>query len=408
MQTSFFLRFIASRFLAALGDQVLLFAVPLIIYTETKSVTLAGLAFFIEWTPRVLSLPVAGSLSDRMGGRIVYLAADLVRGIAAIIAFYLLTLEQNLFVVLSTLMAVVAFFYAQSFIAMESMVPKLATKEELPKVQSWLQGIEQASLLLGPMIGSLFVIYTETFYLIPLAGALYLAGYLGILSLELPEVASKKLEQSGFIDLLKKVKADFIKAWTIVRLRPNLLLLTLMSISVNLIIGTGMATAAMMATGYFGASKTDFGIQQSFTGGLTLMVLMILPFVVHKINVFWVGIMSYLAICLASLVIGVTSFFWVYVFCYASIIAAGDLFNVYIRTERALLIPKMHLGKTIGLIVFLNQLTLPLSGIIVSLSPDEASTKSLFGVIGGLSIGVIMFCFSRLKSHSKILLPQES
>ncbi|MBM3115191.1 MFS transporter [Jeongeupia naejangsanensis] len=406
MQTALLVRFIISRFSAALGDQILLFAVPLIIYTETKSISLTGLAFFIEWTPRVLSLPIAGTLSDRIGGRFVYLTADIVRALAAFSAFYLLSVNANMFVVLSGLMAISAFFYAQSFIALESIVPKLASKAELPKVQSWLQGIEQASLMLGPGIGSFVVLYADARYLIPIGACMFLVGYLGTLTIKLPSMPISRRAEGGVLALIKQVRLDFVKAATIVRLRPNLLLLTALSVSINLIIGMCMATAAAMATGYFGASKAEFGLQQSFTGGLTLAVLMILPFVVHRINVFWVGIIAYAVICLSSVVIGVTSHFSFYVLAYATILAAGDLFNVYIRSERVLWIPKVHLGKTIGFIVFLNQLTLPLSGIIVSLSIHESDTKAMFWVIGLATSGIVVLCFKKLKTTSRILSPQ--
>ena len=69
-------RLFVARFLAALADQIMLFAVPVIVYSQTKSVALSGLAFFIEWLPRVISLPLAGSLSDRLGSRRIYLGAD--------------------------------------------------------------------------------------------------------------------------------------------------------------------------------------------------------------------------------------------------------------------------------------------------------------------------------------------
>ncbi|WP_432723864.1 MFS transporter [Jeongeupia wiesaeckerbachi] len=406
MQAALLIRFIIARFSAALGDQLLLFAVPLIIYTETKSISLTGLAFFIEWTPRVLSLPIAGTLSDRIGGQYVYLAADIVRAIAAFGAFYLLTVNVNMFVVLSGLMAISAFFYAQSFIALESIVPKLASKAELPKVQSWLQGIEQASLMLGPGIGSFVILYADARYLIPIGATMFLIGYVGMLTIKLPTMPISRGTGKGALALAKQVRRDFVKAATIVRLRPNLLLLTTLSISINLIIGMCMATAAAMATGYFNASKAEFGLQQSFTGGLTLAVLMILPFVVHRINVFWVGIAAYTVICLSSIVIGLTSSFGFYVLAYATIVASGDLFNVYIRSERVLWIPKVHLGKTIGFIVFLNQLTLPLSGIIVSLSINEADTKAMFWMIGVATSGVVVLCFKKLKTTSKILSPQ--
>jgi len=287
------------------------------------------------------------------------------------------------------------------------MVPKLINKKDLPKIQSWLQGVEQASLLLGPIISSFVILYTNATSLIAIAGSLFLIGFLNMFTMQLPAMPTSCKATKGGIALVKQIKRDFIKAATIIRFKPNLMLLIALSVSINLIIGMALATAAAMATGYFGASKAEFGLQQSFTGGLTLLTLLVLPFVVHRLSVFWIGIGAYAIICIAAVVIGVTSFFWIYMLAYAIIFASGVLFNVYIRTERALWIPKVHLGKTIGFIVFLNQLTLPVTGIIISLSDSESQTKAMFAIIGILSIGVILICFSKLKSTSKILSPTQ-
>lgn len=47
-------RFVFSRFVGALCDQFLLFAVPLAILKATGSLTLSSLAFVIEWLPRII------------------------------------------------------------------------------------------------------------------------------------------------------------------------------------------------------------------------------------------------------------------------------------------------------------------------------------------------------------------
>ncbi|MDQ1646464.1 MAG: hypothetical protein QOJ50_2648, partial [Cryptosporangiaceae bacterium] len=57
------LRFVAGRGLAALGDQFLLFAIPLLVLKTTGSASLAGVGFLVEWLPRVLFMPFAGVLA---------------------------------------------------------------------------------------------------------------------------------------------------------------------------------------------------------------------------------------------------------------------------------------------------------------------------------------------------------
>ncbi|MFC7484824.1 hypothetical protein ACFQX7_39005 [Luedemannella flava] len=77
------MRFVAGRGLAALADQFLLFAIPLLVYKTTGSVAASGLVFLIEWLPRVLFVPVAGVLADRIDGYKLYVGADSVRALLA-------------------------------------------------------------------------------------------------------------------------------------------------------------------------------------------------------------------------------------------------------------------------------------------------------------------------------------
>jgi len=157
------IQFLLSRFCSALGDQFLLFAVPLIIYKNTQNISLVGLAFFIEWTPRVLSLPLAGTFSDRWGGKKVYLLADFIRMIACLFGFLLMNLfPSKIFIITSSVMGICAFFYAQAFIALEATVPKLVDQSDLSKAQSILQGIDQTSSILGPALAAISVLYINT------------------------------------------------------------------------------------------------------------------------------------------------------------------------------------------------------------------------------------------------------
>jgi hypothetical protein len=42
-------RFLGGRFISAIADQLLMFAIPLIVYQQTKSVLYSGLTFAAEW-----------------------------------------------------------------------------------------------------------------------------------------------------------------------------------------------------------------------------------------------------------------------------------------------------------------------------------------------------------------------
>jgi MFS family permease len=394
-------RLFISRFMAALADQIMLFAVPVIIYSQTKSIALSGLAFFAEWLPRVISLPVAGSLSDRLGSRFVYLGADAVRAITCLLVFAAIYFFQaGYFVALTAYMAISAFFYAQSYISLESLIPRLVTTQDLPKAQSKLQALEQSAMILGPIIGAVVLAKLDAVYILLLVSFLYSIAFSGILLLNIPNTFSSARRTEK---LMSKVSNDIFKAWRIIKVRQSLIFLTLLSISINLIFGITLATAAAMTTGYFERTTMEFGLMQTTTGVFTIICLLAVPFFLKRTTAFHLGVFAYLAVVFCSLVINGTNYFWLYLTCYIAIHAIGGWFNIFIRTERILWIPKPHLGKTIGLIVFFNQLTLPIAGLLVSLTNSEAQAKTLFGVLALFALLVIAFTFHKLKSSSRIL-----
>jgi hypothetical protein len=82
------LPFFIGRFLGSLADQFLLFAVPLMIFKTTGSIAWSGVAFSLEWLPRILSFPIAGAVVDRFGSKPVYLSADIIRLTGCGFAFF--------------------------------------------------------------------------------------------------------------------------------------------------------------------------------------------------------------------------------------------------------------------------------------------------------------------------------
>src|SRR5438309_11999987 len=72
-------RYYLLRSVGWLANQLLQFAVPVLMYRTTGSVAWSGVALFVEWTPRLVALPLAGSLVDRVHIRRVYLASDVLR-----------------------------------------------------------------------------------------------------------------------------------------------------------------------------------------------------------------------------------------------------------------------------------------------------------------------------------------
>jgi MFS family permease len=390
------IQFLASRFCSALGDQFLLFAVPLIIYKSTQNISLVGLAFFIEWTPRILSLPIAGSFSDRLGGKKVYLLADFVRMTVCLLGFFLIRLfPDNIFFIVSVVMSICAFFYAQSFIAMESTVPKLVSKTDLPKAQSILQGIDQTSSIFGPALAAILSVYINTPDFLLIAAGVFSISFLGVLFLgsALKVQINKPNNKQIWHDILQggKVLLDY----------PNLLTLIALGILVNLIIGLALATGAALTNGTFHKPDSYFAILNTTAGLLSVVSFLLVPKLTKHFSVFRLGIAAYLAVLCGGLLIGVANDFYLFVLGYALACGSSGLFNVYIRTERVQWIPDQHLGKTVGLIVLLNQLSLPVAGILVAVGTSRVGTKFLFILISLVAAAYLVLIYNRLKNQSK-------
>jgi MFS family permease len=391
-------QFLLSRFCSALGDQFLLFAVPLIIYKTTQNISLVGLAFCIEWAPRVLSLPLAGTFSDRWGGRNVYLLADFVRMTVCLLGFLLMKLfPDNIFIITSLVMGICAFFYAQAFIALEATVPKLVDQADLPKVQSILQGIDQTSSILGPALAAISVLYINTLDFLLIAAGVFGLSALGILlmgsALKVPKFNPKK-----------NVWQDIKQGAEILLSNPNLLLLTSLSFLINLIIGIALATGAAITNGTFHKPDSYFGILNTTAGLLAVISFLLIPKLIKSFSVFRLGILAYLAVVSGGILIGIANNFNLFVIGYGLACGSSGIFNVYIRTERVQWIPSQHLGKTIGLIVLLNQLSLPTAGLLVAVASGWLGTQSLFlfsSLIAGL---YLTWIYKRLKRQSKTAL----
>ncbi|MFC7484821.1 hypothetical protein ACFQX7_38990 [Luedemannella flava] len=75
------------------------------------------------------------------------------------------------------------------------------------------------------------------------------------------------------------------------------------------------------------------------------------------------------------------------------LIGTVGVLNVFIRAERIKRIPREHLGKTIGLIVLLNQASLPVSGLVVA---TFAKAHGAQAVMTGSVVGAVLVAASLL------------
>ncbi|CAO5248718.1 MFS transporter [Frankia sp. AgKG'84/4] len=397
--------FLGARVLSTMGDQVLQFAVPLIIFTATGSVSLAGLAFLVEWLPRLSSLPVAGLLADRFGGRRVYAVSDSVRAAACLLTVLALGhWPGHVFGWTTALTALCAFCYAQTFIALESTIPQLVPAEDLPRAQSVLQIINSGSSVVGPALGGLMLLWVSPTQLLWVSGAAFAVGACGVPVLRglggSTEDRESAVRRSVLGDLRVGVRA---LAGT-----PILLALVGLTMVVNLMAGLAMATGAPLTIGHFHQRDSAFATLQITVGVFSVGTLLLLTWLLRHLSVYRVGAVSFVLSAAGTALIGVSQLFPLYVLGYGLCLGMNGLFNVFIRVERLHWIAPAQRGRVISLIVLLNQSTLPLAGALVALAGGRLSVRVLFLAVAALAWPAYVALLRPLRSRAATARPPDA
>ncbi|MFD4973934.1 hypothetical protein [Streptomyces sp. NPDC058424] len=143
------------------------YAMPLVVLATTGCAPLTGLAFALEWIPRVAAFGFACTLVDRSGAAIVCFIASLARALlvaGAGVALHLVPPGTAETVTVMALAAVTGALTQFSFIANEAVgaVVSRQTQGQSHKVQSVLIGIDQTAALIGPALGGVLLLTGPT------------------------------------------------------------------------------------------------------------------------------------------------------------------------------------------------------------------------------------------------------
>lgn len=195
-------RFIFSRFTGALCDQFLLFSVPLAILKATGSLTFSSLAFVIEWLPRIVFFPLSGFMADRIKPRYIFSNVDAARAVLMLIIFSILYFYPNAtFPALAIMMALLSIAYVLNFVATDAMLPRQIPSDELPKAHSILQGVEQITMVLGPVLAVSIFSYGGINEILIIAAILFMISSVNYLFLHTDDLAvAEKMKLKTLIE----------------------------------------------------------------------------------------------------------------------------------------------------------------------------------------------------------------
>ncbi|MEX5709980.1 MFS transporter [Parafrankia sp. FMc6] len=384
------------RAVGALANQLLQFAVPVLVYEATGSAAWSGVALFLEWLPRLTSLPLAGPLVDRFSLRRVYVVSDGVRCAAAWLVALLVTVDPSAARTGLIVLALIAgASFEQSFVAGEKAMLVLVVPARMQRAQSLLGGIDQAMLLAGPAVGAallpagpaatvtvIAVLFTVSLLLartLPRTGHPPADGASGVVGAAAAPATTLRLA-----DLRSDLAAGVRRVFG----SPVLRLVVAVAFTVNLALGLLLASGPALVQTSHGRSGSALGIVYLLGGLASMAVLAVTSRVINRMGLVAVGVCSALLSLAACTALGVAPGFGWFVVLAVAFLTAESVFTVFIRVVRARLVPEAEFGRVVGVIVLLNLASMPLAGLLVAAGVGFLPLPWLVTASGGVALVV--------------------
>lgn len=378
----------------ALAGAMTTYGIPLLVLATTNSAALTGVAFALEWIPRLAAFGWAGALVDRRGAAVVFHLASLARASALAVGSVLLHLYPNghvasvTVVVLAATTGVLTEF---SYIAAETAGAAAGRRAErrAHRVQAVLLGIDQTATLAGPAVAGLLLLAGPPPMLALITGLSLLAALLALRTP--PSPVTPTLAPKG------QPGTGLLTGWRTIRSLPALgWLVTGLTLS-NLATGLLQAAGPVIVVKHFGQSTTAVGLVWSAAAGATLLSVTICRFAIDRLGLWPVGAACATLASLACLAAAQAPDYLSYLVLVAVLMAAEGGMTVVLRTVRSHLIPPEKLGSTLSATILILLLPLPVAGVLTALTPPDALAHVITVCAALQAVG--LFCaFARLRT----------
>lgn len=381
----------------ALASATAMYAVPLLVLTTTGSSALTGLAFALEWIPRLVAITVGGPLVDRLRPHRVFATANTVRTVVVLVTAAVLaalpgtgpaaTAAILAFGAVSGMLAQLSFLGAETVGAQAAHT--IGTGAH--RIQAAQIGIDQGALLLGPLLAGLLLLPN---------GPTALLTAIAVLSVTAAAANPPHTPGSPGGDDRKRglVLGDLRTGWRFVAGTPALAWLVAALVAANLALGVLQVSAPITITGQFGRTPAAVGAVWSIAALASLAAITAARHAIDRWGLYPVGAVSAATACAAAVGAALAPTFSLYTAAVAVLLAGDGAMTVVLRTLRARLIPARVFGSALAATVVLVLLPFPLAGALVAVLPSGALPGLLLGC-AVLQAVVMTACFRGLWHH---------
>ncbi|SCK26843.1 Major Facilitator Superfamily protein [Streptomyces sp. ScaeMP-e48] len=370
------------------------YGIPLLVLATTNSAALTGLAFALEWIPRLAAFGWAGAVVDRRGAAVVFHLASLGRALVLAAGAVLLYLHPSGHVASVTVMVLAAMtgvLTEFSYIAAETAGGAAGRRagRRAHRVQAVLLGIDQTAMLAGPALAGLLLLAGPPSMLVVVTVLSLVAALLALRTPPSPVVPARapKGQQSSGLRT----------GWRTIRSLPALgWLVTGLTLS-NLATGLLQAAGPVIVVQHFGQSTTAVGLVWSAAAAATLLSVTICRFALDRLGLLPVGAACAALASLACLAAAKAPDYRSYLVLVAVLMAAEGGMAVVLRTLRSRLIPPEKFGSTLSATILILLLPFPVAGVLTALTPPDALGHVITACAALQALGLLC-SFARLRT----------
>ncbi|MFJ8676301.1 MFS transporter [Streptomyces sp. NPDC093589] len=367
------------------------YGIPLLVLATTGSASLTGMAFALEWIPRLSAFAVAGGLVDRYGTTAVFRIASMARAGVVLAAALVLpdcTGGPGATVTVMVLAASSGVATEFSYIAAETAGARASrqTASRAHEVQSVLLGIDQVSTLAGPALAGVLLQWSGA------AGMLGTIGAVSLLGAALaPSPADSPTPTSA------PVAQGLRTGWNTLRGLPALASLVTGLIISNLSIGLLQAAAPVIIVKQLHRSSADVGLIWSAAAATSLLAVAVCRTAIDRWGLWLVGAVSAVIGAGATLAVAQAHTYGTFLTLIATLMVGEAGMTVVLRTLRSRLIPPAVFGSTLSLTILLLLTPYPLAGLLVAVTPP-GQLGHVITACAVLQALALAFTFTRLRT----------
>ncbi|MDO5618529.1 MFS transporter [Kocuria sp.] len=381
--------FVSVRFLSFVADQGSTFLIPLSVYALTGSAQLSGLAFMVQWLPRIILSPLFGTIVDRFPSKPQLMLTDLVR--AVVLAVLFIVPETWSLIAAS---AVLTLANGYSSIVTEQVVSTAVDDNDVAQAQSQQQMAFQTALVLGPALGSwaLGLLSLRSAILL-FAVTFFLCMVLTPMVIHAVGTPERSPEGGAPLQRLKDGAFELFR-------RRELVLLLAITMLVNLTGGMALATLPVIVVGHLGGGPAMAGTLAGVAAGLSLATAAAVTWVTRKTPIAHVVIAAPILMTTAVFLLCLSHSVFLFGLGYALWSSGMVIFTIWMRTRRLEFIDPARVGRTLGFFVAIILGSTPVAGLLLAVLGDRVDSHQLLlftAVFSALALVPLLVAWKRTR-----------